>query len=497
MFETAELGRRTSKEDFKTQEPVLRTGMLTVQYELRDADFPLLIVLAGTDGFGAVDLINLLHEWMDARYIEANIFEKPTEEELEQPRFWRYWRALPPKGRIGIFHREWTTRAIVDRLKGHLDDAGLDERLRHIESFEKALVDDGAVMVKFWLHMSEKALSRRFDAAERNADEAWKITKDDRLVRRHYARFQSIAEQVLRRTSVGRTLWNVVESADSRYRSVVVAQTIIQTLTLRLAEPPKPRAHPSAAVSRERNPLTVLDQLDLTKSLDETAYETKQNRYWARLANLSQRSHKIGLSAVVVFEGWDAAGKGGAIRRLTKPLDAAHYRVVPIAAPTEEELAHHYLWRFWRRLPRAGHWTIFDRSWYGRVLVERLEGFATDEAWQRAYAEINDFEEILVARGILLLKFWIHISPEEQLRRFKAREKVPFKKYKMSTEDYRNRKQWNAYELAADEMIQRTSTGYARWHLVPGNDKRWARIHVLKTVCRELGTALEKASRQQ
>jgi polyphosphate kinase 2 (PPK2 family) len=195
------------------------------------------LVIAGTDRLGGADLINLLHEWMDARYIEANIFEKPSEEELEQPRFWRYWRALPAKGRIGIFHREWTTSAIVDRVKGNINDVGLDERLRHIETFEKALVDDGAVVLKFWLHLSEKALARRFEEAQRDKDESWKITKDDRLVLRHYAQVHSIAEQVLRRTSVGRGLWNVVESADWRYRNVAVAQTIIQTLTLRLAEP--------------------------------------------------------------------------------------------------------------------------------------------------------------------------------------------------------------------------------------------------------------------
>jgi len=495
MFETAELGRRTNREELKKQEPVLRTGLLTVQYELREADFPVVLVIAGTDRLGGADLINLLHEWMDARYIEANVFEKPSDEELEQPRFWRYWRALPAKGRIGIFHREWTTNAIVDRVKGKIDDARLDERLRHIETFEKALIDDGAVVLKFWLHLSEKALARRFEEAERDSDESWKITKDDRLVLRHYAQVQSIAEQALRRTSVGRALWNVVESTDWRYRNVAVAQTIIQTLTLRLAEPVKPRTHRAASVSRQPNPLTVLDQLDLTKTLDDEAYETKQNRYWPRLAKLSWRAHKSGLSSVLVFEGWDAACKGGVIRRLTKPLDAARFRVVPVAAPSEEERAHHYLWRFWRRLPRRGHWTIFDRSWYGRVLVERLEGFATEEEWRRAYAEINDFEEILVRRGILLLKFWIHISPEEQLRRFKSREKVPFKKYKISTEDYRNRERWNAYELAADEMVQRTSTDYARWELVSGNDKRWARIHVLKTVCRELEKALKSVGR--
>ncbi len=491
MFETAELGRSTSKEEYKKQEPVLRTGVLTVQYELRDADFPVVLVVAGTDRLGCADLMNLLHEWMDARYLEASVFEAPSDEERERPRFWRYWRALPARGRIGIFHREWTTRAIVDRVKGNLDEAGLDERLRHIESFEKALFEDGAVVLKFWLHLSEKALEGRLREAKSTSGQSWEVTREDRLVLRHYPRVQAVAEQVLRRTSVGGALWNVVESADWRYRNVAVAQTLIQTLTRRLAEPPKLRVHPPAHAGREPNPLTVLDHVDLTSTLEEEAYERKLNRYWGKLSKLSRKSHERGLSAVLVFEGWDAAGKGGVIRRLTKPLDAAHYRVIPVAAPNEEERAHHYLWRFWRQLPRGGHWTIFDRSWYGRVLVERLEGFAVEEEWRRAYAEINDFEEMLVHPGILLLKFWIHISPEEQLRRFKAREKVPFKKYKITAEDYRNRDRWNAYELAADEMVQRTSTAYARWHLVSGNDKRWARAEVLKIVCR----ALEKAIR--
>lgn len=491
MFETAELGRATSKEEYKKQEPVLRTGVLTVQYELRDSDFPVVLVIAGTDRLGGADLMNLLHEWMDARYLEANVFEAPTDEEMERPRFWRYWRALPAKGRVGIFHREWTTRAIVDRLKGNIDEAGLDERLRHIECFERALVDDGAVVLKFWLHLSEKALARRLEEAKSGSVESWEITREDRLVLRHYPQVQAIAEEVLRRTSAGGALWNVIESADWRYRNVAVAQILIHTLTRRLAEPPKLRVPPSGR-AREGNPLTVLDHVDLTKRLEDEAYEKKLDRYWGKLAKLSRKSHRRGLSVVLVFEGWDAAGKGGVIRRLTKPLDAAHYRVVPVAAPTEEERAHHYLWRFWRRLPRAGHWTFFDRSWYGRVLVERLEGFATEEEWHRAYTEINDFEELIVHRGMLLLKFWLHISPEEQLRRFKARAKVPFKKYKITPEDYRNRDRWNAYELAADEMVQRTSTGHARWHLVPGNDKRWARIQVLKTVCRELEAALDE-----
>jgi AMP-polyphosphate phosphotransferase len=491
VFETAELGRSTSKEEFKTQEPVLRTGVLTVQYELRDADFPVILVVAGIDRPGCVHLMNLLHEWMDARYLEASVFEAPSDEELERPRFWRYWRALPAKGRIGIFHREWTTRAVVDRVKGNLDDARLDERLRHIQAFEKALADDGALVLKVWLHLSEEALARRLAQGKDGSSDSREVRREDRLLLRRYAKVRSISEQVLRRTSVLGALWTVIESEDWRYRSVTVAQMLIHTLTRRLGEPPKPRPHPPGPANREANPVTVLDHVDLKKSLEDDVYEKKLRRWSAALALLTRKSGKRGLSAVLAFEGWDAAGKGGVIRRLTKPLDAARYRVVPIAAPTEEERAHHYLWRFWRRLPRAGHWTIFDRSWYGRVLVERLEGFATEEEWRRAYAEINDFEELLVQRGVLLLKFWLHISPEEQLRRFKAREKVPFKKYKITAEDYRNRDRWNAYELAADEMVQRTSTSHARWHLISGNDKRWARIQVLKITCRELSKALD------
>ncbi len=230
--------------------------------------------------------------------------------------------------------------------------------------------------------------------------------------------------------------------------------------------------------------------MDLSKQLEKDDYEKKLHRLWGRLAELSEKAHKTGMSSVFAFEGWDAAGKGGAIRRLTRAMDAAHYRVIPIAAPTDEELAHHYLWRFWRHVPRAGHVAIFDRSWYGRVLVERIEAFAAEDEWKRAYAEINDFEGQLADRGVLVLKFWIHLSEEEQLRRFKAREKVPFKKYKITPDDYRNRERRNDYELAANEMIQRTSTQYAKWHLVAANDKRWARIEVLKTVCRSMAKAL-------
>lgn len=491
MFETAELGHKISKKDFKKQEPFLRVGLLTVQYELRESAFPVIIVLGGTDQLGCTEVSNLLHEWMDPRYLAANVFEVPTQEEVERPRFWRYWRTLPPHGRIGIYSREWTSRAIVDRVVGDLEEVELDRRVRNIQVFEKALSDDGALVLKFWLHMQKKALKKRIKAAEKTPGRAWRVLKEDRTIEKHYADVVDVAERVLRQTSRDESLWNVIESTDAKYRDVTVAQAIIQALTKRLAQPAKLHKTRHAVGAAAPNALTVLDRVELDRKLDKDDYEKKLNRLWRRLAELSEKAHKRGMSSVFAFEGWDAAGKGGVIRRLTHAMDAAHYRVIPIAAPTDEELAHHYLWRFWRHAPRAGHAAIFDRSWYGRVLVERVEGFAAEDEWKRAYAEINDFEGQLAHHGVLVLKFWVHLSQEEQLRRFKAREKVPFKKYKITPDDYRNRERWNEYELAADEMIQRTSTDHARWNVVAGNDKRWARVFVLKIVCRAMARALE------
>lgn len=491
MFETAELGRTTSKKDYEEQEPFLRVGLLTVQYELRDSDFAVILVLTGNDQPGCTEVSNLLHEWMDPRYLEANVYQRLSQEEAERPRFWRYWRTLPRRGRMGIYSREWTSRAIVDRVLGEIDDVGLDRRIRNIRAFEKALSDDGALILKFWLHMPKKALKKRLKAAEKKPGRAWRVLKEDRLILKHYDDAREVSERVLRHTSREPALWNVIESTDANYRDVTITQTIMQALTKRVAEPAgrELRRH---TISTAPNPVTVLDRVDLTRKLEKSVYEKKLWRYWGRLAKLSEEAHRRGMSSVFVFEGWDAAGKGGAIRRLTRAMDAAHYRVIPVGAPTDEELAHHYLWRFWRHLPRAGHVVIFDRSWYGRVLVERVDGHAAEEEWKRAYAEINDFEGQLAHRGVVLVKFWIHISPEEQLERFKKREKVPFKKYKITSDDYRNRERWNDYELAADEMIQRTSTDHARWNVVAGNDKRWARIDVLKTVCRAMTKALGK-----
>jgi polyphosphate kinase 2 (PPK2 family) len=251
-------------------------------------------------------------------------------------------------------------------------------------------------------------------------------------------------------------------------------------------------AHPARAGAKpDAKPgTTILSHVDLTRTLSPAEYRTQCAKWQGKLNRLAWEAKEKGLATVAVFEGWDAGGKGGAIRRIVEAVDARLYRIIPIAAPTDEELAQHYLWRFWRHLPRAGTFTIFDRSWYGRVLVERVEGFARPEEWSRAYAEINDFESQLVEHGVVLAKFWLHISREEQLRRFKEREGLAYKRHKITEEDWRNRKKWTAYEAAVNDMVAHTSTEYAPWTIVPGNCKRFARVAILKTLCRRLRQVL-------
>jgi polyphosphate:AMP phosphotransferase len=492
MLEAAELGRKISKAEYREHVPKLREELIELQLRLRDARFTVVVMIDGDDRWGCNEVLNLLHEWLDPRHLEANAFDEPTDEERERPLFWRYWRALPSHGRIGTFLRGWTMQAIVDRLRERLDEDGLDRMIRRIGSFEAALVADGALLIKFWLHLPPAERERRLKASRKDRDKLWGISKADWKIHENYEHARPIAEKVLRGTDRAEAPWHIVESTDREYRNLKVAETLRGILGRRLdtALQGSAAGKPAAPSRTPRDPVTLLDQVDLSREMPREGYERALARWQARLHRGARQAKDAGVSSVLVFEGWDAAGKGGVIRRLTAAMDAPLYRVVRIGAPTPEESAYHYLWRFWRRLPRAGRMQIFDRSWYGRVLVERVEGFASEGEWRRAYSEINDFEEQLCEHAVVLLKFWLHIDPDEQLRRFRAREETPFKRHKITEEDYRNRARRQDYELSAGEMIECTSSEYAPWHLVAANDKRWARIEVLKTVCRALEKAL-------
>ncbi len=490
MFETAELGRKISKDEYKAQEPELRMQLLEMQEDLKQAPFPVIILIGGVDGAGKGETVNLLHQWMDPRYLQANAFGTPSDEERERPEAWRFWRLLPPKGRIGIFFGSWYTHPIVDCVFGRIDEAELDSSLIAINSFEKELVDDGALIIKFWFHLSKTAQEKRLKLLSKNPKTAWRVTKLDWKHFKMYDTFRRISERALRTTSTGEAAWTIVEGEDQRFRSLTVGKHILESISKHLAEKKSsPIKKKNKAAEIPETPYTLLNTLDLSQTLSEEKYKSQLEKYQGRLNLLYRKAKAKGRSAILLFEGWDAAGKGGVIRRISSAMDARDYQIIPIAAPSEDERAQHYLWRFWRHLPREGRITIFDRSWYGRVLVERVENFAREDEWKRAYAEIVNFEEQLDQHGILLLKFWVHIDRDEQLRRFQERQGTPYKHYKITDEDFRNRERWTDYEIAANEMIERTGTEFSPWHLIEANDKKFARIKTLKIVCERLKEA--------
>jgi polyphosphate:AMP phosphotransferase len=491
MFEAVELGHKVKKQDYAEAMARLRVDLVNAQYELREAPFSLLILLMGDDRQSCNEVTNQLGEWMDGRYIQNHFFGDLSDEEQERPRFWRYWCRLPREGITGVFVGAWALSAIADRHRTHLTENAFRRRCTHIQRFESTLAEDGVVILKFWFHQAKADFKQRLKSAKKNPDQAWRVDEADWEVYKQYDEFVQLSEQYIRLTSSGVTPWTLVETADSRYRNLIVAETILHALQSHLgAAQPCPAVAEIPTVYVTQSDRSILNTVNLNQTYPWEEYREILNTHQSQLNALTRKAHKAKISSVLVFEGWDAAGKGGVIRRLTQAIDAQNYRVIPIGAPTEEEKAHHYLWRFWQQLPRAGRVVIFDRSWYGRVLVERVEGFAQTHEWQRAYSEINDFEEQLHEHGVVILKFWLHIDPDEQLRRFQEREKMPYKKYKITPEDYRNRDRWSDYEIAVTDMVSRTSTDYARWHLIPANDKRNARIAVIKTVCKALEKAL-------
>jgi AMP-polyphosphate phosphotransferase len=492
MFEAAEVGHTLSKAVYKRRLPRLRTGLLQVQQQLRTAPFPVIVVFAGVDGAGKGETVNLLNEWMDPRWIVTRAFGEPSDEERERPEQWRFWRELPARGRIGLFLSSWYSRPVLDRAYRRISRVEFEHQLAGIAEFEKTFADAGALIVKYWMHLDKEAQRKRLQTLERNPLTRWRVTKLQWKHWKMYDRFIAAGEQTISATSTAQAPWQIVEGRDEEYRSLTVGQSLCDAIAGRLAnhaERPAsdaPSVTPSARVAPAVAGPTVLSRLDMTQRIEKPTFERDLLRFQGELNRLQRRAARESVSTILVFEGMDAAGKGGAIRRVTAALDARDYQVIPIAAPTDEELAHHYLWRFWRHLPRAGRVTIFDRSWYGRVLVERVEAFATPAEWRRAYAEINQFEDQLLGHGIVLVKYWIHITKDEQLRRFKGREQSDVKRWKITAEDWRNRAKWHAYEEAVSEMVARTSTRQAPWTLVEGNDKHYARIRVLQTVCERL-----------
>ncbi len=494
MLEASELGNKLTKEEFNEIVPQLRVDLVNAQYDLRTADFSVLIFVAGDDRLAGNAVVNRLNEWLDARYIQTHVMGPFSEDEAMRPRFWRLWRNLPAKGRIAIV-AGGLMRLLQENLAGEISDEDFTSAVQHLEHIQEALVAEGTLIIKLFLHTDPAVQKKRMKKAEKDKEEGWRVDQRDWAQLDVLKESGQKLERLLRTTSLAGAPWTVVEATNGRYRDVSVARTILEAITARMEEEPpqSPAVSPKLFAPGVRQ-ATVLDGVDLSQTTDRATYKRELNHLQRSLHALSMEARARGVSTVLAFEGWDAGGKGGAIRRITQSLEAGDYRVIPTAAPTEEERKYHYLWRFWRDLPAAGKFVIYDRTWYGRVLVERIEGFATPAEWQRAYDEINDFEDQMVERGYYVAKFWLHISPEEQLARFQAREQTPEKRHKITEEDYRNREKWDDYVQAVDQMVLRTSSPLAPWHIIGANDKYTARLDVLRQVNKGLKAALRRAS---
>jgi polyphosphate:AMP phosphotransferase len=492
MFESAELGHKIDKATYDREVPKLREALLNCQYDLmQDGKSAVLIVVGGVDGAGKSETVSILNEWMDPRHIHTYAFPEPSDEERERPYMWRFWRALPPRGKIGILFGAWHTAPIVGRVMGVLKSAELDQAIEEIVRFERMLSEEGVLILKFWFHLSKEQQKDRLKELEKDPRTRWRVTARDWERFKSYDKFRKTSEHFLRQTSTAEAPWIVVEGLDDRYRAMTTGKILLEAVRERIdTKPAMPSNYKMPPMPPRIDGKDVLSSLPPAKNINKEKYEKELEKWQGRL-NLLTRHRKFNkISVVMVFEGQDAAGKGGAIRRVMRALDARIYQGIPVAAPTEEERAQPYLWRFWRHIPRRGRFTIFDRSWYGRVLVERVEGFCSENDWLRAYTEINDFELQLARNKSVVIKFWLQINKDEQLKRFKEREKTPFKRFKITEEDWRNREKWDLYHEAVCDMVDRTSTEVAPWTLVAAENKYAARIKVLQTTVERIERAL-------
>jgi len=507
MLETVDLSLSLPKAEFKQIMEPLGWRMADMQRQCRTEGVPVIIVMEGWDASGKGEAIGRLAAVLDPRGFLVHLIAKPTEDEALRPFLARYWSRLPARGQIAIFDHSWYRRVLDDRVDSNVPDDVWREAYDEIDAFESQLAADGYCIAKFWMHISKQEQKKRFDNLRADPAFAWRVGKGELRRRKQWDEYVEAVEEMLARTSTGQAPWTVVESMCRRYAQVKIMESVMDAMGRTIASTQARKAakaagapvqvvEPTAAVEAEAPVPAVrhsnpLDHADLTLTLSRKAYSAQVNDLQQRLRRAEYAMYLERMPVVVVYEGWDAAGKGGNIKRLTERMDPRGYEVVPIGAPTPQELAHHYLRRFWIRLPKAGHMTIYDRSWYGRVMVERIEGFATEEEWRRAYQEINEFEHALARFGTVVAKFWIHISPDEQLRRFQERQSIPHKQWKITDEDWRNRDKWEKYYMAVGEMIQRTSTSYARWHIVEGDCKLWARVRALRTLVEAVESALD------
>lgn len=475
---------RISKASFERNLPTLRDELLDLQLKLHTAkSCAVAVIIAGTPAAGRSETVNELLEWLDPKHIDVHALGAPSNYDCKFPPLWRFWRKLPARGRMTFFFAGWYGEYLGGVIKDSQSKQQDKRSVERILQLEKMLVRDGVRVVKIYLYTDHDTQKDRLAKLQASKLTRWRITKEDRWQAKHFERVNRVVKTCLKATDHTDAPWHRVDGTDEEYRLLTVGKILRDEIAYGLKAAEQKRRDWPAEKTGKVKPLTVASA---QHPLDDDEYERQLETLQGRLARLVRKSRFCKHGIVLAFEGMDAAGKGGAIRRITHALDARQYQVVPVSAPTPEELSYPYLWRFWRHVPALGSITIFDRSWYGRVLVERVRDLTPDADWKRAYAEIVEFERQLTEHGLFVAKFWLSVSKDEQLKRFKARDDDPLKRFKVDREDWANRRYYDAYQAAAAEMIRRTDAEDAKWTVVSADDKKQARLSVLKAVCETL-----------
>jgi len=490
MLEKVDLKQELSKQEYEIE--ILRERLFILQQELKHNKIPVIILFEGWGAAGKGSTIASVINTLDPRGFNVFSIAPCNEFERRMPPLFRFWNNIPEYGKMSIFDRSWYFDISTDMI----DCIGtFEEKIEcydEINTFERQLTDDGYIIIKFFLHISKKEQKQRFDKLLSDKNTAWRVTEKDKRHNKDYENHYKAFDVMIKQTNTIYAPWNIIPATDKRYTKLEVLRIIIEKIEKGIAEIPvlKDRSNSAFRVLIRPKftllPASPLSDISLDKYISDEEYEVKIKECKDKLRTLQNITYQRKIPIVIVYEGWDAAGKGGNIRRIASALDPRGYDVIPIEAPNECERVRHYLWRFWKQVPKTGHIAIFDRSWYGRVLVERIEGFCTKGEWLRAYNEINEFENSLKQWGAIVLKFWLQIDKDEQLKRFNEREETTGKEYKMTDEDWRNREKWDLYQSAADDLIKYTNTYFAPWTIVESNSKKYSRIKVMETLIKAI-----------
>ena len=498
MLEKVDLKRKVKKSEYKQEIDALKERLTAVDAPIKEAKLPVIILFEGWSAVGKGTLIQKLILNFDPRWFRVVNVQRPTVVDLREPTMWRHWSTIPENGEICVMNGSWYQEVTTLRVDNQLDELTNLRHMNEINSFERGLTDNGYLIIKFFMHMTKKEMKDRLDRLAADKDTAWRVQESDRKQLKNYEKYCQVFDSMLEYTNTPEAHWHVLSGMDMRTAIMDMFRIVIDSVetALKMKQDKDRASSQESLVIRPGQyhfvKMPLLSEVDLNKSLSETKYRKELKEQQALLSANHNRLYRHKIPMIICYEGWDAAGKGGNIKRVSAALDPRGYVVEPIASPTPDEKNRHFLWRFWKRLPKDGHIVIFDRTWYGRVMVERLEGFCSTADWQRAYGEINDFERQLYDWGAVIIKFWIHISNEEQLARFTARQEDPAKQWKITAEDWRNREKWPQYEVAVNDMIKYTSTDFAPWHIIAGNDKLFARIQALKIINEAIEERLKK-----